>query len=197
MPRKLKRPDQAIDPVASPVEGDGWICLGVVTGVFGVRGEVRIKPFTEDPEAVGAYGPLTLDPAPAAGPSVVEITAARVAGDGIIARLRGIADRTIAETLRGSRLHVRREVLPALDDEDDFYHEDLIGLRADDEAGVAVGRVRAVHDFGAGDLLEIEARDGAAFMVRFTREDVPVVDVAGGRIVVRIPDQAPEPAQET
>ncbi|MEX1147389.1 MAG: ribosome maturation factor RimM [Sphingomonadales bacterium] len=193
MPGKPKRPD----PANTPAFSDRWICLGAVTGVFGVRGEVRIKPFTEDPEAVGAYGPLTLEPAPATGPAVVEIIAVRVAKGGVIARVRGVTDRNLAEALRGSRLHVRREMLPALDSDDDFYHEDLIDLRADNETGAAVGRVRGVHDFGAGDLLEIQPPDGAAFMVRFTREDVPVVDVPGGRIVVRVPEDGPEPAQET
>jgi 16S rRNA processing protein RimM len=174
--------------------GAGWVCLGAVTGVFGVRGEVRIKPFTEDALGVAAYGPVTFYP----GAREVEITALRAAKGGVIARLKGVADRTAAEGLKGHRLYVPRTALPALEEEDSFYHDDLIGLRVEDTDGNAVGRIAAVQDFGAGDLLEIRPADGGkAFLLAFTRDLVPRVDLDGGRVVVHpIQDQLDEAPQE-
>lgn len=169
--------------------GAGWVCLGAVTGVFGVRGEVRIKPFTEDVMGVAAYGPVTLYP----GARQMEITALRAAKAGVIARLKGVADRTAAEGLKGHRLYVPRTALPVIEEEDSFYHDDLIGLGVEDTDGKAVGRIAAVQDFGAGDLLEIRPADGGKpYFVAFTREDVPVVDMAGGRVVIRPVADHPE-----
>ncbi len=166
--------------------GAGWVCLGAVTGVVGLKGEVRIKPFTEDPGALGRYGPVTLEP----GGQVAVVANVRPAKGGVIVRFTGVDDRNAAEALKGKRLYVPRDALPALEDEDEFYHQDLIGLEVEDTDGQHVGRVKAVQDFGAGAVLEVASPDaskglGKTFMVPFTRADVPEVDIKAGRVVIR------------
>jgi 16S rRNA processing protein RimM len=106
-------------------------------------------------------------------------------------RFEGVSTREQAEALKGVELHVARDVLPATDDEE-FYHADLVGLRAEDEAGRAVGLVRAVHNFGAGDVIEITRDDGGNVLLPFTRETVPLVDVQASRIVVATPEDLEE-----
>lgn len=161
--------------------GPGCVCLGAVTGAFGIRGEVRIKTFTEDPMAIGDYGPVTLKP----DGRQVKVSNLRPARGGVTARLEGIADRDAAEALKGAKLYVPRAALPAIEDEDGFYHQDLIGLGVEDADGATVGRIAAVHDFGAGDLLEVALIGGKTVLIPFTRDEVPVVDVASGRVVIR------------
>lgn len=157
------------------------ILVARIGAPHGVRGEVRLFAFTQAPEAVLDYGPLT----DAAGRRTFRITALRPAKDHFVARLAGVDDRNAAEALTNIDLYVPRDALPQTEDEDTFYHADLIGLRVENEAGEAIGTVTALHDFGAGDVLEY-APAGAArtLMVPFTRLAVPVVDVAGGRIVL-------------
>ncbi|SDE91896.1 ribosome maturation factor RimM [Rhodospira trueperi] len=158
------------------------VCLGVVVGVHGVRGAVRVKSFTADPADVGAYGPVwTEDGARSWGLSVV--------GDAkgvVLCRLDGVDDRTAAEALKGLRLYVPRDALPPAGEDEEYYHADLIGLRVERQDGTALGTVRAVHDFGAGDVLDVTptAAGGKPLMIPFTRAAVPVVDVAAGRAVV-------------
>ena len=158
------------------------ICLGVVTGPHGVQGAVRIKSFTEAPEDVARYGPLTDE----TGVRRFEL---RLIGDGkgvVIARLSGIEDRNQAETLRGLRLYLPRSALPQTEAEE-YYHADLIGLEAVLADGTPVGQVRAIHDFGAGDTLELTRPGAPAVMVPFTRAIVPSVELAAGRLVLDPP----------
>ncbi len=159
------------------------ILVGIVGAPHGVRGDVRIKPYTSDPLALKAYGPLESED----GRQSFKIISARLQGDMLVAKLDGVSDRDRAATLTNTRLFVPRERLPA-PDEGEYYHSDLIGLRVEDEAGNDIGTVVAVDDFGAGDLLDI-ARSGApSFHIPFTDEFVPVVDVSGGRIVIAPPE---------
>lgn len=159
--------------------GGRRVCLGVVTGAHGVKGWVRIKPFTETPEGLTAYGPLS----DKAGERWFDIVEARPARDMILARIAGVDGREAAEALRRTQLYVDRDALPEPEDEA-WYHADLIGLEAVDVSGAALGRVTAVFNFGAGDLLEIRAGDGSSELVPFTRENVPQVDIGNGRLVV-------------
>lgn len=171
---------------------DDRVCLGVIVGAHGVRGQVRIKSFTEDPADVAAYGPVS----DAEGRRSFDLRVTGEAKGVVLAALSGVGDRNAAEALKGLQLFVPRAALPALEDEEVFYHADLIGLRAEDGAGRLIGRVKAVHDFGAGDLLELALEDEREHLVPFTRMVVPVVDLASGRVVVELPVETgdPEPA---
>ena len=156
------------------------ICVARLGAAHGVRGEVKLWSFTADPAAVADYGPFAT-----ADGRVVEIETLRPAKDFFVARLKGVADRSAAEMLRNVELFVPRERLPAPQDSDEFYHADLIGLTVVDASGVALGSVVALHNFGAGDIIEVrraERRD--TVMLPFTAAAVPEIDVAGGRVVV-------------
>ena len=177
---------------------DAGILLGQFGAAHGVKGEVRLKSFTEPPEAIADYGPFPLP-----GGRSAEILSLRpVKGDMLVARLSGITDRNAAEALTNLEIRVPREHLPATDDEDDFYHADLIGLTVVDRAGAVLGTVIAVPDFGAGDLLEVAPPQGRSVYLPFTRAVVPVVDIAAGRLVVDPPagvfssDEEEEEARE-
>ena len=162
------------------------ICIAQIGGAHGVRGEVRLKAFTEDPLSVTRYGPLETED----GKRRFEIEAVRPAKDMLVARLKGISDRNAAEALTNVRLYVAREKLPRAAG-DEFYHTDLVGLAAVTADGEAFGTVKAVHNFGAGDLLEIApATGGATLMLPFTEATVPAVDIAGRKIVVEPPVDA-------
>jgi 16S rRNA processing protein RimM len=159
------------------------VCIARIGAAHGVRGELRLWPFTEDPLAVASYGPLeTKD-----GKRHFEIASARAAKDHLVARIKGVDTRDAAEALNGLELFVAREKLPATD-EDEFYHADLIGLAVEATDGRALGRLIAVHNFGAGDLIEIAPASGASVMLPFTASTVPQVDIAGGRMIVAPPD---------
>jgi 16S rRNA processing protein RimM len=157
------------------------VCLGAVAGAHGVRGEVRLKSFCAEPEAIGAYGPLETED----GRSVT-VTITRPLKGGFAARLSGIADREAAEALRGTRLYAPRDRLPP-PAEDEFYHADLIGLAVLDTGGATLGTVRAIHDHGAGDLLEIDRPGNDSVLLPFTRATVPTIDLAAGRLVADPP----------
>ncbi|RDD63497.1 ribosome maturation factor RimM [Ferruginivarius sediminum] len=165
------------------------VCLGVVVGAHGVRGMLRIKPFTEQAEDVGAYGPVEDE----AGRRRFELTIHGVHKGVVLASVKDVADRDAAMALKGTRLYVDRSVLPALEEEDTFYHADLIGLPVEDRQGRPLGRVVAVADHGAGDLLELADDKGRERVLPFTREAVPVVDLAAGRIVAEPPEEVGEP----
>jgi len=158
------------------------ICVGVITGAHGVQGAVRVKSFTADPKDVARYGPLEDE----SGERRLSLRLVGSAKGVVIAHLAGIADRDRAEGLRGLRLYLQRAALPPAAEEE-YYHADLIGLEAALADGTALGHVRAVHDFGAGDTLEIERLAGPPAMVPFTRAIVPIVDLAAGRLVLDPP----------
>jgi 16S rRNA processing protein RimM len=160
------------------------ICVGQIGGARGLKGEFFVRTFTADPRGFAQYGPLSNE----AGDRLLRVSVVSVAKNGLIVRAEGIEDRSAAEALRGMRLYVRRGVLPPAA-EDEFYHADLIGLEAeiagaDDLPSRRLGRVIAVHDFGAGPVLEIDAAGSPSLMVTFTKAAVPDVDLAGGRIVI-------------
>ena len=162
--------------------------MAQIGGAHGLRGEVKLKSFTGDPMAVSEYGTLTTED----GAASFEIEALRPAKGHLVARFRGIEDRGAAERLANVRLFVPRERLPPLE-ADEFYHADLIGLSAVKADGSEIGTVVAVHDFGAGDILELAPRGGGtSIMVPFTAAFVPKVDIARGRIVVAPPADAAE-----
>jgi len=161
------------------------VLIAQIGAAHGVRGEVRLKPFTADPLGVAAYGPLESED----GKHRLEIEAVRPAKDMLVARLKGVTDRNAAEALKNMRLYVARERLPKPAD-DEFYHADLVGLAAVSAQGEPIGTVKAVHNFGAGDLLEIEPADGATMMLPFNETTVPKIDIAAGQIVVELPADA-------
>jgi len=162
------------------------LCVGAIAGSFGVQGEVRLKSFCADPEAIAGYGPLWTEDG--ARSFTVKLTRANVSG-GLGVRLSGVLTKEQADALKGTQLFVDRARLPSLPD-DEFYHADLIGLTAQDTGGVVLGTVRAVHNHGAGDLLEILGPGmKSALLVPFTLAVVPTVDLAAGRIVVDLPEE--------
>lgn len=165
-----------------PQNAQARVCLAAVAGAYGVRGEARLKAFTADPAAIGDYGPVfTEDGARRFDLCVTR----RLKGDMVAGRLSGVANKEQADALRGTRLYAPRAALPDTEDADEFYHADLIGLRAEDPEGRTLGVIRAVFDFGAGDLLEIVAPDGRRTeLAPFTREVVPKIDLAAGVVIV-------------
>ncbi len=162
---------------------DERVCLGVVVGAHGIRGELRIKAFTADPDSIADYGPLETQ----AGDRKLVILRHRVAKGVVIATVEGIADRNAAEALAGARLYVPRDRLPE-PEPDEWYHSDLIGLGVETTTGEPVGTVTAVFDYGAGDLLEVALADRRRVLVPFTRDIVPQVDIKGRRVVIDPPD---------
>jgi 16S rRNA processing protein RimM len=154
------------------------VLLGVVAAPHGVRGLVRIKSFTDDPMAIGSYGPLSDE----TGKKAYRVEALSVARDAVLARIEGVADRTAAEALRGLRLYVERAALPETG-EREWYEADLIGLAVVGQDGRDWGKVTAFHDFGAGPVMEVSG----GLMLPFTDEAVPEIDVEGGKVVVSPP----------
>jgi len=161
------------------------ICIGAVAGAFGVRGELRLKSFTATPEDIAAYGPVETETG--ARCFTIRLTGQTTKGS-LIARLSGIDTKEAADALRGTRLFAPRDRLPELPD-DEYYHADLIGLEVFDTGGAYLGKVTAVHDHGAGDILEIRCPGvSATVLMPFTRAVVPTVDPARGRMVADPPD---------
>jgi 16S rRNA processing protein RimM len=164
--------------VAAPV------CVARIGAAHGVRGAVRLWTFTEDPLAVKDYGPLmTKD-----GTRQFEVTHAREAKDHLVVTLKGVASRDDAERLNGLELYVPRDRLPETDD-GEYYHTDLIGLAAVTTTEQPLGKVIAIHNFGAGDIIEIAPPQGATMLLPFTNAVVPTVDLAGGRVVIELPQE--------
>lgn len=159
------------------------ICVGAFAGSFGVAGEVRLKSFCAEPEAIATYGTLYSED----GSRSFTIKLTRPVAGGLGARVPGIATKEQADALKGLSLYADRARLPNLAD-DEYYHSDLIGLEARDTGGVVLGRVLAVHNHGAGDLLEITGEGRKALLLPFTIAAVPTVDLTLGRIVVELPD---------
>ena len=160
------------------------ICIARIGAPHGVRGAVKLWTFTEDPFAVQSYGPLlTKD-----GARSFEIATAREVKGHLVVTLKGIATREDAERLNGLELYIAREKLPATD-ENEYYHADLIGLAAVTATGEPLGRVAAIHNFGAGDIIEIAPPQGATMLLPFTNAVVPTVDLAAGRVVIELPGE--------
>jgi len=160
------------------------ICVARIGAAHGVRGAVKLWTFTDDPLAVKRYGPLaTRD-----GARRFEVASAREAKGHLVATLKGVTTREEAERLNGVELYVARDKLPATDD-DEYYHADLIGLAAVTTADEPLGRVVAIHNFGAGDIIEIAPPHGPTLLLPFTNAVVPTVDLAGGRVVIEMPDE--------
>ena len=166
------------------------ILLGEITGVHGIRGDVLVRAHTADPEAIADYGPLSDE----AGAAPLTLKVLRQTPKGaIIARVKGISDRNGAEALKGRKLYVARDAMPE-PSEDEFYHADLIGLAAVDAAGVALGEVVAVQNFGAGDLLEIRmSGTKRTELVAFTKAVVPGIDFLARRLTVVMPETVDVP----
>lgn len=162
---------------------DNRVCVARIGAAHGVRGDVALWSFTEEQMAVTSYGPLQSKD----GKRSLEIASARPAKDKLIVHFKSIDTREAAEALNGVELYVPREKLPETGD-DEFYHADLIGLSAVTEANEPFGTVTAIHNFGAGDILEIAAASGS-LMLPFTKAVVPVIDMTGGRIVVVPPTE--------
>jgi 16S rRNA processing protein RimM len=159
------------------------ILLAAVMGAQGLKGEVKVKTFTQTPDALPRYGALH-----ARDGRIFTITAFRTAkpGEAVIA-FGEVRDRGAAEALRGTELFVSREALP-VPEEDEFYHADLIGLEARDSEGRVLGTVHAMHNFGASDVIELMRADGDSVHLAFTRETVPHIHIADGYIVVAVPE---------
>ncbi len=169
------------------------VLLGTIASAHGIRGEVVLRTYTGDPEAIASYGPLSDE----AGRRTFKIKSARATPKGVIARLDGIADRNAAEALRGTDLYVARARLPKTA-EKEFYYADLIGLAARDKAGAEIGWIVNVVNFGAGDLLEIRFKDTKQTdYVPFTDACVPDVDTAGGFVTLVMPELVGEPEPQS
>ncbi|WP_224704136.1 ribosome maturation factor RimM [Devosia aquimaris] len=169
------------------------ILLGQIGAAHGIKGAVRITAHTQDPLAIGDYGPLATD-----RPGLtVTITKLRLHKNVVVAHIKGIDDRNAAEALNGVSLFVDRDRLPDPEDEDDFYHTDLIGLEARITSGVVIGKVVAVPNFGAGDLIEIrDEQSGDTFLFPFTKAVVPSIHLAEGYLVIEVPLDAEEGEEE-
>jgi 16S rRNA processing protein RimM len=166
---------------------DKRICVAQIGAAHGLRGEVRLRSFTQDPMAVKDYGALENED----GTRTFKIESLRPATNYLVARLAGVGDRSEAEGLRNLRLYVARDRLPAPEDDRTFYHADLIGLAAIGIDGREVGTVTGIHNFGAGDLIELQpAAGGATVMLPFTDAVVPTIDLAARRLIVHPPMEA-------
>ncbi len=167
------------------------VCVAQIIGAHGVHGRVRLKSFTADPEAVFTYAPLTDE----AGTRVFKVKMTGMGKDHFLATVEGLKDKTQADALKGTRLFVDRSALPDPEDEEEFYHADLLGLPTTTVAGQDFGTIKAIHDFGAGDMLEILHVSGKTVFIPFTKAVVPVVEVSVPRIVVDPPVNLFTPAK--
>ena len=167
-----------------PRSTEAMVCVAAVVSAHGVQGALKLKSFTELPESCTSYGPLCDE----SGRELFELRVIGVTAEGLIARASGIEDRDAAAGLRGRRLYVPRSSLPKVEDEE-FYHADLIGLRAFDPTGNMIGQVVAVENFGAGDLLEIGREGEVPLLVPFTHAVVPAIDLAAGRLELVVPGE--------
>ncbi len=160
------------------------VCVGAIAGSFGVKGEVRLKSFCADPEAIGTYGPLSSED----GKTEWELKISRPIKNGYAARLSNVRSKEAADALRGTRLYAPRERLPDLPD-DEFYHADLIGLTVFDTGGVELGRIKAILNHGAGDLLEIAVKgQKQPVLLPFTLANVPTIDLTSGKVIADLPE---------
>lgn len=168
------------------------ILIARIGAAHGVRGEVRVKPFGDDPLSFCDYGPLET----ADGKRRLVVKSARLQKAMVVTRFEGIDDRNAAEALNGLDLYIPRDALPELDDEDEFYHTDLLGLEAVSPDGETLGKIVALPDFGAGTLVEIRPEGAASFYVPFTREAVPEIDLAAGKVTIVVPESTDAEPQD-
>ena len=164
------------------MKGDRKICVGMIAGAHGVRGLVRLRSFTEDPEAIVDYEPLTDE----AGEKVYDISLKSAANDFYVAEIKGIASREAAEALRGTKLYVARSQLPKVA-KGEYYEADLLGLPVHDRQGKEYGVILSVHNYGAGTFLEVGVKKNAGFMLPFTDAFVPGVDIKTGCVTIDPP----------
>lgn len=163
---------------------DDLICVGAISGAYGVRGEVRVKSFCADPEDIEAYSPLTSED----GAKSFSLAIIRPMKNGFVARIAEVATKEEADALKGTQLFARRDQLPHLPD-DEFYYTDLVGLDVFDTGGTSLGTVKSVQNHGASDLLEVHTPGATAtVLLPFTKTAVPTVDLSAGRIVADPPD---------
>ncbi len=163
----------------------GDILLGVVIGAQGLGGEVKVKTFTVEPERLAAYGPLGTTE----GRTLQVAHVRTLKPDTALVRFEGVDDRSAAEALKNVELFVARDALPDPAAEE-FYHADLIGLRAQDAEGRQIGVIRAIHNYGAGDVLELARDGGGTLLLPFSREFVPTIDIADGFVTVAEPEDS-------
>ena len=169
------------------------ILLGTIGAAHGIKGQVRIAAHTQDPQAIGTYGPLLTD----RDGLIITLQKVRLHKNVVVAHIKGVSDRTAAEQLNGINLYLERSKLPDPDDEDDFYHADLIGLEARLDTGVVLGKVSAIPNFGAGDLVEIrDNQTGDTYLYPFTKAVVPLIDIGEGYLTIVVPLDAPEGEEE-
>jgi 16S rRNA processing protein RimM len=154
------------------------VCLGIIVGSKGLRGEVKVKSYTDDPQDVAAYGPVFTD-----DNRTLTLTATGSGKGVVIAKVDGVDDRTQAEALKGLKLHVDRSALPP-PGADSLYQADLVGLQAERTDGESLGTVVAFHNFGAGDVMEVQSDGGESVLIPFTEEAIAEVDMTGHRILV-------------
>lgn len=167
------------------------ICLGAIVGTHGIKGEVKVKSFSEDEKNLTGYGLLSNE----SGDRSFDLKIVGHAKDLLRVKIKGVEDRNTAETLVGTGLYVKRELLPALAD-DEFYHTDLIGLTAQNKAGDIIGEVNALYNFGAGDLIEIKLSDGSLEMLPFNETFVPTVNIKEHYIIVEMMQFADDEEEE-
>ena len=163
------------------ISSEKWVCVAAIAGAFGVKGEVKLKSFTAKPEDCAKYGPLFNE----VGQIVLTPKTHRVVKNSIAVTAPEIKSREAAQALKSTKLFVKRSSLPQTD-EDEFYFTDLVGLDVKSTNGKRMGKVVAVHEFGAGDMLEIKPKESMSFFHPFTKVGVPKVDIAAGRIIIDI-----------
>ena len=159
------------------------VLMAKIGAAHGICGEVRVKPFGDDPLSFTDYGVLTTKD----GKRSFEVERARVQKTVVVTKFKEIRDRNQAEDLNGVELFIDRDQLPEPED-DEFYYSDLNGLNVEDRSGELMGKIVAVQDFGAGDLLEIRPKRGRTFYVPFTKEFVPEIKLADGVVTVELPE---------
>lgn len=170
--------------MAKPATTPDQVCVGAISGSFGVRGEVRLKSFCAEPSDIGSYGALSTED----GTTRYDIQLTRPVKSGYAAVLSGVSTKEEADALRGTRLYAPRSILPTLPD-DEFYHADLVGLTAMDTGGEVIGKVASVANHGAGDILELSGPGlPSGLLIPFTMAVVPTVDLASGRVIIDMPD---------
>ncbi len=160
---------------------DKLVCVAAIAGAFGVKGEVKLKSFTDKPQDCARYGPLYSK----SGQLVLTPQNPRIVKDAVAVTAKEVESREVAETLKSTKLYVPRTALPETK-EDEFYFTDLVGLEVKSTDGKRMGKVLAVHEFGAGDMLEIKPKNSASFFHPFTKVAVPKVDIKAGRIIIEI-----------